>query len=99
VHGPAPKRFTPIFRDRQELSADAHLADRVQDALGRSAYLIVLCSPAVARSAWVEQEIVRFKRLHGEDLILAVIVAGEPHASAMPGRETEECFPPRYACA
>jgi len=91
--GPAPKRFSPIFRDREELAADAHLLDRVQDVLERSAYLIVLCSPAAARSSWVDQEIIRFKVLHGEDRVLAVIVAGAPRASETPGREDQECFP------
>lgn len=92
--GPAPRRFSPIFRDREDLTADAHLLARVEDALERSAYLIVLCSPDAARSAWVEQEIVRFKVLHGEDRVLAVIVAGSPRASETAGHEAEECFPP-----
>ena len=35
-----------------------------------------------------------FKRLHPGRQILAAIVAGEPWASLMPGREAEECFPP-----
>ena len=91
--GPAPKRFSPIFRDREELAADAHLLDRVQDVLEQSGYLIVLCSPAAARSSWVDQEIIRFKVLHGEDRVLAVIVAGAPRASETSGREDQECFP------
>ncbi len=92
--GPAPRRLRPIFRDREDLSADADLRQRVGEALAHSAYLIVICSPAAARSAWVEEEIVRFKALHGESRVLAVIVAGAPRASATPGREDEECFPP-----
>jgi tetratricopeptide (TPR) repeat protein len=92
--GPTPRRFSPIFRDREELAADAHLLARIQEVLRRSAYLIVLCSPAAARSSWVNQEIVHFKRLYGEDRVLAVIVAGAPRGSETPGREDEECFPP-----
>ena len=91
--GPAPRHFRPIFRDREDLAADPDLMDRVQDILQRSAFLIVICSPDAARSPWVEDEIVRFKRLHSEGRILPVIVAGEPFASDEPGREALECFP------
>ncbi len=92
--GPAPRRFQPVFRDRAELTADADLRARVRDALEQSAFLIVICSPAAARSPWVEDEIVRFKILHGEAPVLAIIVAGAPRASSVPGREDQECFPP-----
>jgi tetratricopeptide (TPR) repeat protein len=54
---------------------------------------LVLCSPAAARSRWVAEEIVTFKRLHGEDRVLAVIVGGSPGASAIAGQEALECFP------
>jgi eukaryotic-like serine/threonine-protein kinase len=91
--GRAPRRFRPIFRDRAELAANADLKARVQADLARSAWLIVICSPAAASSPWVADEIVAFKAIHGEDRVLAVIVAGEPFASASPGREGEECFP------
>ena len=90
--GPAPPRLRPIFRDREDLEANPHLGERITRALEQSAWLIVVCSPAAARSRWVNDEIVRFKAVHGEDRVLAVIVAGEPHAGA--GREAEECFPP-----
>nr|MBA3812324.1 toll/interleukin-1 receptor domain-containing protein [Caulobacteraceae bacterium] len=91
--GPAPRRFNPIFKDRQELAANANLREEVRRALAHSAFLIVICSPAAARSPWVEEEIVRFKVLHGEERVLAVIVGGAPRASFMPGREDQECFP------
>ena len=92
--GPAPRRLRPMFKDRDDLAADADLRARVHAALARSSSLIVLCSPAAARSAWVEDEIVRFKSLHGEDRVFAVIASGTPNASRQPGRENEECFPP-----
>ena len=92
--GPAPKRLQPIFRDRVELAADAHLRERVREALEQSAFLIVVCSPAAARSRWVEEEIVRFKVLFGDLRVLAIIVGGSPQASLTAGREADECFPP-----
>ena len=86
--GPAPQRLRPIFRDRSELAADADLAGKVQAALERSAFLIVICSPQAAASRWVDEEIRRFRALHGDSRILAVIVAGSP------GGEHQDCFPP-----
>jgi tetratricopeptide (TPR) repeat protein len=61
-------------------------------ALKDSAYLIVICSPAAARSKWVNEEVLQFRAAHGAERILAVIVAGEPFASA-DGRPDDECFP------
>lgn len=91
--GPVPARVRPLFRDRDELHAGADLKAHVQQALAASRWLIVVCSPDAARSPWVEREIVEFKRLHGEHRVLALIAAGEPYASRLPGREAEECFP------
>ena len=91
--GPVPSRLTPIFRDRQELAAAGSLTDEIEEALAGSRFLIVLCSPAAAQSRWTNKEIDSFKRLHPESCILAAIVDGEPFASDIPGRETEECFP------
>ena len=54
----------------------------------------MLCSPAAAKSRWTNAEIEEFKRNRPEGCVLAAIVAGEPFASDMPGREAEECFPP-----
>lgn len=92
--GPAPRRLTPIFRDRDDLPAAGSLNNAIQEALAESRFQIVICSPNAARSRWVNEEIKLFKTLHGQDRTLAVIVAGEPGASAIPGREEEECFPP-----
>lgn len=91
--GPVPRRLTPIFRDRDELPASDDLGSRLTDALTRALFLVVVCSPASARSQWVREEILQFKRLHGEGRVLALVVDGEPNATDLPGREAEECFP------
>lgn len=91
--GEVPAFVKPVFRDRDEMQAGADLKATVREALAQSRWLIVVCSPAAARSAWVNQEIIEYKKLHGETRVLAVIVAGEPFASRVPGHETEECFP------
>ena len=93
--GPIPKRLKPIFRDREELSASNNLGEKIEAALASSQSLIIICSPAAAKSKWVNQEILTFKRNNRDAQLFSVIVEGEPYASGMPGREEEEeCFPP-----
>jgi tetratricopeptide (TPR) repeat protein len=91
--GVVPRRLTPVFRDRDELPASGDLGGELTAALQNSMFLIVICSPAAAKSVWVDQEILNFKRIHGEYRVLALIVDGEPNASNIAGREAEECFP------
>jgi hypothetical protein len=91
---PVPGRIFPIFRDRDELPVSADLGSSIEGALRASRYLIVLCSPDSAKSRWVNEEIRYFKSLGREDRVLAIILRGEPNASEVPGRESEECFAP-----
>ena len=93
-NGVVPKRLTPIFRDRHELAAAADLGAEIRQALAASRFLIVLCSPAAARSKWTNAEIDAFKRARPDGCVIAAIVEGEPFASDLAGREGEECFPP-----
>ncbi|HEY2665011.1 MAG TPA: tetratricopeptide repeat protein, partial [Candidatus Binataceae bacterium] len=92
--GEVPKRIAPIFRDRDELPSATDLGSLINAALADSACQIVICSPQAAKSKWVNEEILAFKRLGREDRIFCLIVGGEPNASDMPGRAEEECFPP-----
>lgn len=87
--GPVTRRLLPVFRDRDELPASGDLGAELRAALAASRFQIVLCSPKSAQSHWVNEEILSFKRLHGESRTLALIVAGEPYAGG-----DEECFPP-----
>lgn len=91
--GRVPRRLAPVFRDRDELPASADLGGELSAALQKSMFLIVICSPASAKSHWVDQEILQFKRMHGDTRVLALIVGGTPYGSDIPGREAEECFP------
>ena len=87
--GPVPRRLPPVFRDRDELPASGDLGQELRGALAQSRFQIVLCSPRGARSKWVNEEILSFKRLHGEARTLALILDGEPYAGG-----DQECFPP-----
>lgn len=94
ANGVVPRRLVPIFRDQHDLSAGGELAEEIKAALAGSQFLIVLCSPTAAKSRWTNQEVESFKRTRPEGCVLAAVVAGEPFASDVPGREDEECFPP-----
>ncbi len=92
--GKVPERITPVFRDRDELATATNLGDILVRALEDSACLLVICSRKSARSRWVNEEIKTFKRLGKADRIFALIVDGEPGASARPETADDECFPP-----
>lgn len=88
--GPVDGRIAPVFRDRDELPTADNLSVAVQQALKQSATLIVVCSPAAARSRWVNEEVLCFKRLRQGGQVFALIVAGEPNCADA----ALECFPP-----
>ncbi|HWU15145.1 MAG TPA: toll/interleukin-1 receptor domain-containing protein, partial [Caulobacter sp.] len=92
--GAATRRLTPIFRDRDELSASPDLGGVIRDALDRSDALIVLCSPASAQSHWVDQEIAYFLRDHGLGQIICVIAPTTPKAAPL-----AEVLPPALRAA
>lgn len=50
------------------------LGKAVRAALRESATLVVICSPAAAKSRWVEEEIIAFKRLHGDERVYSMII-------------------------
>lgn len=85
--GKVPARLHPLFRDRDELPASGDLGNELITALHQSLFLILICSPAAAKSRWVNDEVLHFKRIHGEGRVLALICDGEP------GDPNYECFP------
>ena len=76
--GVIPRRIAPVFRDREDLPTSNDLGTSVNEALRRSANLIVICSPAATRSRWVNEEILAFKRLGRSARIFCLIVEGDP---------------------
>jgi tetratricopeptide (TPR) repeat protein len=89
--GALPPRIAPVFRDREELASATDLSRVVTAALESSAALIVICSPAAARSRWVNEEIRVFQRLGRSEQIFCLIVEGEPGGTA-----DVECFPAAF---
>ncbi|MBU1669207.1 TIR domain-containing protein [bacterium] len=89
-----PKSLYPIFRDRYELNAGDDLGVEIPKALADSEALIVVCSPNSANSKWVNQEIIDFKKMYGEERIFPIIIGGEPFTKESDKFEDSlECFP------
>jgi len=94
-----PSRIFPIFRDEEELPADADLGNAIVRALDNTKLLIILCSPRAVASTYVADEIDYFKKLGHSDRIIAAILFGEPNASWDKGKLKtgfkieDECFP------
>ena len=88
-HPDLPPRLYPIFRDREELASGSDLSESIQTAMDNSEALIVICSPAAAKSRWVNEEVRRFRDAGGGHRIFCLLVAGRPNA------EAADCaFPP-----
>nr|VFJ60582.1 MAG: TIR domain-containing protein [Candidatus Kentron sp. FW] len=77
----------PIFRDREDFAGGHSLKEATLHALEASRFLIVLCSPAAARSEYVTEEARLFKAMGRAERVIPVIIAGEP------GNPERECFP------
>lgn len=94
-----PERIFPVFRDEEELPADADLGSPIYRALDRSLFLLVLCSPQAVQSTYVANEIAYFKKLGRSNSVLAAMIEGEPNASWDEGKQkaglqpSRECFP------
>lgn len=76
-----PRRLTRVFRDEEDLSADADLSSQITAALEQSKFLIVVCSPRAVESRWVNAEVEHFRKLGRHDKILALLIEGEPRES------------------
>ena len=90
-HPDLPKKLSPIFRDESDITGIGPLIDTLKKNLEKSKYLILICSPASAKSPYVNAEADYFiNTLHREGRIIPLIVGGLPHS-----KDPElECFPP-----
>jgi hypothetical protein len=79
-----PDRIGHLFRDEDEIPASTDLTDQIKDALARSDFLIVVCSPDTPASRWVRREIELFQELGKGDRIIPLLIAGEPDQSFPP---------------
>ncbi|MGO4550906.1 TIR domain-containing protein [Lysobacter sp. 2RAF19] len=84
--GAIPAKLGAVFRDRDELPTAGDLSSTIREALSESDALVVICSPAAARSQWVDAEVRAFMAQERSDRIFCFIVEGDP--------AVDNCFPP-----
>lgn len=77
----------PIFRDRSDLNGGV-LADELRVHLKNSKFLIVICSPASAKSDWVNKEVQTFIEWGQIQYIIPFVVGGELNCN-----NENECLP------
>lgn len=85
--------FSPVFLDRAELGSSADLTAALEVALDAAAFLIVVCSPAAARSPRVNAEVNHFVRRRGKARVLCLLVGGRPNTRARGLADEQECLP------
>ncbi len=88
-HPELPRRIAPVFRDKTDIGAGM-LRSILREELLASRYLIVICSPAAAKSEWCGLEISEFIKAGKADKIIPVIVSGSPFCD----NPEMECFHP-----
>ena len=71
------KYIRPVFRDRDTLTSGV-LNDMLRKNLEASKYLVVICSPNSAQSAWVSDEVKAFIEMGRLEDIIPFIVDGHP---------------------
>lgn len=83
-----PKYLRPVFRDGTDLTGGV-LSYQLHQELLCSKYLIVICSPNVTKSEWVNKEAQTFIDDGRTEQIIPFIIKGTPHAVSA----ADECFP------
>ena len=84
-----PRRIKPLFCYLNDIHAGEELMQELKHRMEQSRYLIVVCSPHSANSAYVNSGIDYFISLGRRDSIIPVIVDGVPYSGDPP----TECFP------
>ncbi|MBQ2190064.1 MAG: toll/interleukin-1 receptor domain-containing protein [Paludibacteraceae bacterium] len=84
-----PKHIKPLYCYLNDMHAGEELMLELKSRMERSRYLIVVCSPKAARSAYINSGIDYFVSLGRRDSIIPVIVSGVPYS----GNPETECFP------
>ena len=74
------KHVFRVFRDREELSTK-DLSTMIEEAIADSENLIVICSKRTFISPWCRKEVQLFKKIHGVNNIIPVLIEGEPDES------------------
>lgn len=74
----APPHIGQVYRHAGEAPGIGQISPDVREALLRSRFLIVVCSPRTPGSAWINAEIEAFRAGGRGDHALALLIEGEP---------------------
>ncbi len=86
-----PQRRLNVFRDEDDLIGTDYYKS-IDDHLGDSAKLIVVCSHNARKSEFVNDEIHRFSKLNSSTNIIPIIIDGIPNNEAKEGQEEQKAF-------
>lgn len=84
-----PRRVRPLYCYLNDMHAGEELMQELKSRMEQSRYLIVVCSPRAAQSAYINSGIDYFVSLGRRDSIIPVIVDGVPYSND----PATECFP------
>ena len=84
-----PRRIKPLYCYINDMHAGEELMQELKSRMEQSRYLIVVCSPRAAKSAYINSGIDYFVSLGRRDSIIPVIVDGVPYSND----PATECFP------
>lgn len=88
-----PQRRLRVFRDQDDLiGADYYRS--IDKYIQSSAKMLLVCSPAAAKSPYVNDEVKRFLAAHTSDDIIAVLLDGLPNNEAKQDQADQCAFPP-----
>ena len=74
------KHVFRVFRDREQLSTK-DLSTMIEEAIDNYENLIVICSKRKSLSPWCRKEVPLFKKIHGANNIIPILIEGEPDES------------------
>jgi hypothetical protein len=80
-------RALRVFRDTTSLSANPGLWSSIEKALASSVWLVLMASPAAARSPWVEREVAWWLANKSPQRLLVVLTEGEFAWNDDPGHD------------
>ncbi len=79
-----------VFLDEAVLGAAHDLSNTIRHALDNADALVLLASPAAAKSRWVNEEVIYFRAQKPDAPCLPIIARGRPDA----GDADDQCYPP-----
>ncbi|WP_160169780.1 toll/interleukin-1 receptor domain-containing protein [Amycolatopsis rifamycinica] len=77
--GLSDRRLRPVFRDDDEMTGSGVLDERLRQAIENSSAMVLLASPASARSPYVDLEVAHFVATHGTERLAIVVTGGDPN--------------------